>query len=88
MKKLLILSLIFLSACGPQKPDYVDSKGDEYSIRSRCVKSHTKSVYEYHYGYSFSRGRWCWHWGLNNKTICDLTVYDTVQINLKEKYYK
>lgn len=77
-----------LSACGPKKPDYVDLKGNEYSITSRCVKSHIKSVYEYHYGYSFMKGKWCWHWGMNNKTICDSTVYDTVQINLKEKYYK
>ena len=32
-------------------------------------------------------GKFNWHWGLNNKTIGDSTSVDTVEVNLKQKYY-
>lgn len=82
-----ILMLVLLSACGPYKPDYVDENGKEYEILSRCVKSHTESNYKYHYGYNFMSGKYEWHMGWDNETICDLSVNDTVEINLDKKYY-
>lgn len=84
---LLLLFLVFTS-CGPQRPDYVDGDGREYSINSRCIKSHTESDYGYHYGYNFMSGKYEWHWGRETKTICDEWVLDTTEINTKEKYYK
>lgn len=83
---LFLLTLILFSACGPYKPDYVKD-GKEYAIISNCAKSHSESDYDYHYGYNFMSGKYEYHWGLDEKEICDSVAYDTVEINLKEKYY-
>ena len=87
MKRILVGLVIFLSACDPIKPDYVDSKGNEYMFSHPCVKSHTESKYEYHYGYNMMNGKWNYHWGMNTETICDSITTDTIQINLDKKYY-
>ena len=84
---LIILLLILFSGCGPQRPDYVDDSGKEYSISERCVKSHTESDYSYHYGYNGFSGKFEWHWGWDTKTICDSSILDTTEINLDKKYY-
>ena len=81
------LLMVILYGCGPWKPDYVDENGKEYEIRSYCVKSHSVSEYCYHYGYNFMSSKYEWHWGMDTKTICDSTSQDTVEINLKQKYY-
>lgn len=87
MKYLLILLLLVITGCDiPIKPDYVKN-GKEYIITKPCVKSHVESKYEYHYGYNMMEGKFNWHWGLNNNTICDSTVVDTFEVNLKQKYY-
>ncbi len=87
MKRIVFGMVILLSACDPIKPDYVDSKGNEYMFSHPCVKSHTESKYEYHYGYNMMNGKWNYHWGMNTETICDSTTIDTIQINLDKKYY-
>ena len=81
-----IIVLIGASSCGPQRPDYVND-GREYSISSRCVKSHTETEFTYHYGYDFMAGKYRWHWGNETKTICDSFVMDTTEINIEKKYY-
>ncbi len=88
MNKITLLSLfVLLISCGPQKPDYVDESGKEYSIWERCVESHTESKYGYHYGYNFIDGKYNWHIGSYTETICDRTEMDTIEINIDKKYY-
>ena len=89
MKNLFLFFILFLVSCDfvtVVKPDLVKD-GKEYVIVSRCVQSHTESKYEYHYGYNFMNGKYDWHWGINNVDVCDKTVLDTVEVNLKKKYY-
>lgn len=87
--KYLVTFLIFIAGCtiAPKKPDLV-LNGREYIFDKKCIKSHTESDYEWHYGYNTWRGKWEWHWGMNTETICDEYKIDTIEINLKEKYYK
>ena len=89
MKYLIsILLLIALYSCnGPYKPDFVDKDGKEYEVRTYCLKSHEVSEYCYHYGYNMMNGKFDWHFGLDTKTVCDSMKMDTVEINLKEKFY-
>ena len=86
MKKTLI-AILFLSACGPFRPDYVDDSGREYTILTQCVESHTKQDYGYHYGYNFMSGKYEYHYGMETETICDRYVLDTVEINKEKRYY-
>lgn len=87
MKNLLIIFLLLIVGCDyAVKPDLVKD-GKEYVILSRCVQSHTESKYEYHYGYNFMDGKYNWHWGLNSESVCDKSVWDTVEVNKEKKYY-
>jgi hypothetical protein len=89
MKNILLISILFLIGCDivmVVKPDLVKD-GKEYVVRTVCVQSHTESKYEYHYGYNFMNGKYDWHWGLNTVDVCDKSVFDTVEVNLKKKYY-
>lgn len=82
-----IVILIQMSSCGPNKPDYVDNSGKEYTILNRCVKSHTESTYGYHYGYNPLKGKFEYHYGHYTESVCDEYVLDTIEINKEEKYY-
>jgi len=82
----LILALLLVGCDMVVKPDFVKD-GKEYIVRTVCVRSHTESKYEYHYGYNFMNGKYEWHWGMNNETVCDKSVLDTVEVNLEKKYY-
>ena len=87
MKNILFILILLLVGCDyAVKPDLVKD-GKEYVVVSRCVQSHTESKYEYHYGYNFMSGKYDWHWGLNTTDVYDKTVLDTVEVNLKKKYY-
>lgn len=87
MRNIPILLVFLLVGCDyVVKPDLVKD-GKEYVVVSRCVQSHTESKYEYHYGYNFMDGKYNWHWGLNSESICDKSVWDTVEINKEKKYY-
>ena len=82
-----IMVLIGVSSCGPQKPDLVDKNGKEFSILTRCVKSHTITEWKYHYGFNPMSGKFEMHWGWDDTTICDESVMDTIEINIEKKYY-
>lgn len=84
---LILFLLVFLSSCGPSKPDYVDKDGKEYVIFDKCVKSHSETRFGYHYGYNFFSSKYEWHNGTYTETICDEFEYDTIEINKTEKYY-
>lgn len=83
---LAILTLILFSSCGPKKPDFVKD-GKEYDINQICIQSHTESTYGYHWGYNYMNAKYEWHMGWYEETICDEYKMDTVEINLKKKYY-
>ena len=87
MKNIFFLLILLLVGCDyVVKPDLVkDDK--EYVIVNRCVQSHQETNYEYHWGYNLMNGKYDWHWGLNTTDVCDKTVLDTVEVNLKKKYY-
>lgn len=88
MRQILILLLVSLFGCNtPIKPDLV-VEGREYILRDKCVKSHQETKFCYHYGWNAWKGKFGFHWGNQTKTICDSTSTDTIEINLKEKYYK
>jgi hypothetical protein len=89
MRKLFFLLILFLVSCDfvvVVKPDLVKN-GKEYVVVNRCVHSHQETNYEYHWGYNLMNGKYDWHWGLNTTDVCDKTVLDTVEVNLKKKYY-
>ena len=87
MKYLFILLFFVITSCDMVvKPDLVVG-GKEYVVSTVCGKSHTEIRYEYHYGYNFMDGKYNWHWGNNTVTVCDEYVQDTIEVNLKKKYY-
>ena len=89
MRKLFFFLILFLVGCDfvvVVKPDLVKN-GKEYVVVNRCVHSHQETKYEYHWGYNLMNGKYDWHWGLNTTDVCDKTVLDTVEVNLKKKYY-
>ena len=89
MKNILLISILFLIGCDivmVVKPDLVKD-GKEYVVRTVCIQSHKETKYEYHYDYNFSNSKYDWHWGLNTVDVCDKSVFDTVEVNLKKKYY-
>jgi len=87
MRKLFFLLILLLVGCDyVVKPDLVKN-GKEYVVVNRCVHSHQETKYEYHWGYNLMNGKYDWHWGLNTTDVCDKTVLDTVEVNLKKKYY-
>lgn len=83
----LLLSLLLVGCYVPTKPDLVVN-GKEYLLREECVKSHDETKFCYHYGWNAWRGKFEFHWGNQTKSICDSTSTDTIEINIKEKYYK
>lgn len=88
MKGIFFFGLLILISCDiPIKPDYVKN-GKEYIIREVCVKSHTEETYDYHFGYNYFSGKHEYHYGPDSKTICDSSVIDTIEVNVKKKYYK
>jgi hypothetical protein len=88
MKKLILFLGLVLFGCNTsRKPDLVID-GREYSLNEKCIKSHQETKFCYHYGWNSWKGKFEFHWGNQTKTICDSTRIDTIEINLKEKYYK
>jgi hypothetical protein len=87
IKYLLILSFFVIGCNIPRKPDMVVN-GKEYIFKKTCIKSHIESDWSYRYGYNWMNGKWEFYWGWDNETICDEYKIDTVEINLKEKFYK
>jgi hypothetical protein len=89
MKYLFILLLFVIMGCDivmVVKPDLVKD-GKEYVVNTVCIQSHTEYKYEYHYGYNFMSSKYEWHWGMNDKSICDKIRFDTIEVNLRKKYY-
>jgi hypothetical protein len=89
MRNILLIFTLLLVGCDMVmvvKPDLVKD-GKEYVVRTVCIQSHKETKYEYHYDYNFSNSKYDWHWGLNTVDVCDKSVFDTVEVNLKKKYY-
>ena len=87
MKNILFILILLLVGCDyAVKPDLVKN-GKEYVVVNTCAHSHQETKYEYHWGYNLMNGKYDWHWGLNTTDVCDSTVLDTVEVNLKKKYY-
>ncbi len=88
MKNLILILTLFLFGCNsPIKPDLVIN-GKEYVLDENCVKSHDETKFCYHYGYDAWKGKFGFHLGNQTKTICDSTKIDTIEVNIKKKYYK
>jgi len=86
MKYLMtFLFIIFMTSCDFRvKPDFTKD-GHDYIVRNVCVKSHIENKYGYHYGYSFMNGKFCWHFGNYDETVCDESITDTIEVNIKKK---
>ena len=76
MRNLIIILL--LVSCKP-KPEFVIN-GKGYYTKCHCLKSETKTVYEYHYGHSPLDGGFKGHYGPNSKTVCIEWDIDTIEI--------
>jgi hypothetical protein len=86
-KLIFILVTVLLMGCDiPVKPDFV-SNGKEYMVEKNCVKSHYETKWTYHWGYNMFSGKHEWHWGDDTESVCDEYRLDTVEINIKKKYY-
>jgi len=66
------------------KPDFTKN-GKDYTIQYNCVKSHTENRFGPHYGYSMMYGTFCWHTGSYTVNVCDSSVSDTIEVNIKNK---
>lgn len=64
-------------------PDF-SINGHDYIVRNRCIKSHTEETYGYHWGYNFMNAKYEWHMGYYTETICDSSVRDTIEVNIKK----
>jgi hypothetical protein len=80
--KTLVMLIVLLSGC-KVRPDFTKD-GKDYIIRTECVQSHTESKYGYHYGYNVMNGKFEWHLGHYTETICDRSIIDTVEVNIKK----
>lgn len=83
-----IMTLSLLVGCEiTRKPNFIKN-GREYRIIGKCVDSHVENKFGYHYGYNFVNGKHEWHIGYYDVNVCDKTFTDTIEINLKKKYYR